>query len=89
MLPGGIFRRQFMCLGPCDLSLRPPKWYYELITPWHEHERPKEPEKRNFLLTLHLQVYPAGSVHHLRRGEVKQYKMHRGCFALEYAVGEL
>ena len=35
-----------------------------------------------------LQVYPAGSVHHLVRGEVKQYKMHRGCFALEYARGQ-
>ncbi|CAG8687336.1 11374_t:CDS:2, partial [Acaulospora colombiana] len=34
---------------------------------------------------LEMEVYPAGSVHHLRRGEVKQYKMHRGCFALEYA----
>ncbi|KAG8806021.1 C-8 sterol isomerase, partial [Serendipita sp. 400] len=34
-----------------------------------------------------MEVYPVGSVHHLRRGEVKQYKMHRGCFALEYARG--
>lgn len=33
------------------------------------------------------QRYPAGSVHHLRRGEVKQYKFHRGGFALEYARG--
>jgi C-8 sterol isomerase len=33
------------------------------------------------------EVYPAGSVHHLRRGEVKQYKMETGCFALEYARG--
>lgn len=31
--------------------------------------------------------YPQGSVHHLRRGEVKQYKMETGCFALEYARG--
>ncbi|KAL1649124.1 C-8 sterol isomerase [Diplodia intermedia] len=33
------------------------------------------------------QVYPAGSVHHLRRGEVKQYKMDSSCFAMEYARG--
>ncbi|KAK5993346.1 C-8 sterol isomerase [Cladobotryum mycophilum] len=29
------------------------------------------------------EVYPAGSVHHLRRGDVKQYKMPEGCFALD------
>ncbi|KZO96377.1 ERG2 and sigma1 receptor-like protein [Calocera viscosa TUFC12733] len=33
------------------------------------------------------QVYPTGSVHHLKRGTIKQYKMHEGCFALEYARG--
>jgi C-8 sterol isomerase len=33
------------------------------------------------------EVYPAGSVHHLRRGDAKQYKMPDGCFALEYARG--
>jgi C-8 sterol isomerase len=33
------------------------------------------------------EVYPQGSVHHLRRGEVKQYKMESSCFALEYARG--
>ncbi len=33
------------------------------------------------------EVYPAGTVHHLRRGEVKQYKMPESCFAMEYARG--
>jgi len=33
------------------------------------------------------EVYPQGSVHHLRRGEVKQYSMREACFALEYARG--
>ncbi|KAE8443670.1 Squalene epoxidase [Mollisiaceae sp. DMI_Dod_QoI] len=33
------------------------------------------------------EVYPQGSVHHLRRGTVKQYKMDEACFALEYARG--
>ncbi|RYO88048.1 hypothetical protein DL766_008026 [Monosporascus sp. MC13-8B] len=33
------------------------------------------------------EVFPAGSLHHLRRGSVKQYKMPEGCFALEYARG--
>jgi len=33
------------------------------------------------------EVYPQGTVHHLRRGDVKQYKMDDACFALEYARG--
>lgn len=33
------------------------------------------------------EVYTQGSVHHLKRGDVKQYKMESGCFALEYARG--
>ena len=36
---------------------------------------------------LEMEVYPAGSVHHLPRGMAKQYKMHKNCFALEYARG--
>jgi C-8 sterol isomerase len=38
---------------------------------------------------LEMERYPAGSVHHLPRGTAKQYKMHEGCFALEYARGSL
>lgn len=34
-----------------------------------------------------MQVFGPGDVHHLKRGEVKQYKMDKGCFALEYARG--
>lgn len=33
------------------------------------------------------EVYPPGAVHHLRRGDAKQYRMPEGCFALEYARG--
>ncbi|KAL6399983.1 C-8 sterol isomerase [Ilyonectria robusta] len=33
------------------------------------------------------EVYPPGSVHYLKRGSVKQYKMPEGCFALEYMRG--
>ncbi|KAF5331721.1 hypothetical protein D9611_007533 [Ephemerocybe angulata] len=36
---------------------------------------------------LELERYPAGSVHVLPRFTAKQYKMHEGCFALEYARG--
>jgi C-8 sterol isomerase len=37
--------------------------------------------------TYEPEVYPQGSVHHLHRGTVKQYKMESTCFALEYARG--
>ncbi|EJD54444.1 C-8 sterol isomerase [Auricularia subglabra TFB-10046 SS5] len=37
--------------------------------------------------SLVKEVYPAGTCHHLPRGVVKQYKMHEGCWALEYARG--
>lgn len=39
--------------------------------------------------SLEMERYPPGSVHYLPRGTVKQYKMHKGCFALEYARGML
>lgn len=37
--------------------------------------------------SLVMERYPKGSVHHLPRGSVKQYKMHEGCWALELAQG--
>jgi len=33
------------------------------------------------------EIYTPGHIHHLKRGEVKQYKMENACFALEYARG--
>jgi len=39
--------------------------------------------------SLEMERYTPGSVHHLPRGTAKQYKMHKGCFALEYARGML
>lgn len=38
--------------------------------------------------SLEMEVYKAGDQHYLPRGTRKQYKMHEGCFALEYARGE-
>lgn len=37
--------------------------------------------------SLVMERYPKGSVHHLKRGTVKQYKMHEGCWAIELAQG--
>jgi C-8 sterol isomerase len=37
--------------------------------------------------SLIMERYPKGSMHHLKRGIVKQYKMHEGCWALELAQG--
>ena len=34
---------------------------------------------------LEIERYPAGTVHFMPRGVAKQYKMHKGCFAPEYA----
>lgn len=39
-------------------------------------------------LCLSAQRYVAGDVHHLVRGEIKQYKFHEGGFAIELAQGE-
>ncbi|ETW77899.1 hypothetical protein HETIRDRAFT_107535 [Heterobasidion irregulare TC 32-1] len=36
---------------------------------------------------LEMERYPAGSVHLMPRGVAKQYKMHEGCWAMEYARG--
>lgn len=36
---------------------------------------------------LEMERYAPGDVHFLPRGTAKQYKMHEGCFALEYARG--
>ena len=37
--------------------------------------------------SLDKEVYKPGMVHFLPRGYTKQYKMHEGCYALEYARG--
>jgi C-8 sterol isomerase len=37
---------------------------------------------------LEMERYKPGDVHFLPRGTAKQYKMHEGCFALEYARGK-
>ncbi|KIJ61569.1 hypothetical protein HYDPIDRAFT_115731 [Hydnomerulius pinastri MD-312] len=36
---------------------------------------------------LEMERYQPGDVHFLPRGTAKQYKMHEGCFAMEYARG--
>ncbi|KAK5656325.1 hypothetical protein OQA88_4705 [Cercophora sp. LCS_1] len=52
--------------------------YFHILTGTQTAYKPGEYEP---------EVYPAGSMHHLKRGEVKQYKMPDSCFALEYARG--
>lgn len=37
--------------------------------------------------SLEKEVYRVGSVHFLPKGTTKQFKMHKGCWALEYARG--
>jgi C-8 sterol isomerase len=37
--------------------------------------------------TFEAERYPQGTVHLMKRGEVKQYAMKEACFALEYARG--
>jgi C-8 sterol isomerase len=37
--------------------------------------------------SLDKEVYQVGSVHYLPKGSSKQFKMHKGCWALEYARG--
>lgn len=37
---------------------------------------------------LDKEVYKPGDVHLMPRGVAKQYKMHEGCWAMEYARGE-
>ncbi|CAA7269326.1 unnamed protein product [Cyclocybe aegerita] len=37
--------------------------------------------------SLEMERYTPGTVNLMQRGVVKQYKMHEGCFALEYARG--
>ncbi|KAJ7216272.1 ERG2/sigma1 receptor-like protein [Mycena haematopus] len=37
---------------------------------------------------LEMERYTPGMVHYLPRGTVKQYKMHEGCWAFEYARGK-
>lgn len=37
---------------------------------------------------LEMEKYKPGDVHLLPRGTAKQYKMHEGCFAMEYARGK-
>ena len=38
---------------------------------------------------LEMERYKPGDVHFLPRGTAKQYKMHEGCWAMEYARGTL
>lgn len=38
---------------------------------------------------LEMERYPPGTVHLMPRGVAKQYKMHEGCWAMEYARGML
>ncbi|KAJ9109188.1 hypothetical protein QFC21_000517 [Naganishia friedmannii] len=59
------------------------------VPPFDQHASDVEPGVWELTLSFLCggKIYPAGSVHHLERGKVKQYRFAEECWALEYAVG--